>query len=168
MRFYNAYINLKAAQSVDSGFITKKIAKKMHEDEEQLWTLAEKEEEAEKELDAAERNSDIDKITEAQRDEIKDIEDAVNYSFNVIRDAVLVIHTELNELQELIAHDDVLKNSGFPREVADELEKMLNDEVDKIMSHLRKVTCEGTLLKRPSEENNDSDRQEPEPDEEQP
>jgi hypothetical protein len=139
MRLYNAYINLKAAEGVDSGFTAKRMAKQIEEEEKALWTLADQEEKDEEKLDQAERNSDIDQITLAEKREIKDIEDAVNYAFNVIRDAMLIIHTQLDELQELIKHDEVLKRSGFPEEVADELESMLSEESEKIVEHLRDI-----------------------------
>jgi len=142
MRLYNAYINLKAAESVESGFAAKKIAKKIEEEDKALWTLADDEEKQEAELDRAERDSDINAIIAAQRKEIEDIEDAVNYAFNVIRDAILVVHTELDELNELMMHDEVLKKSGFPEEVADQLEALLRDEVEKIVTHLREVSRE--------------------------
>jgi hypothetical protein len=139
MRLYNAYINIKAAEGVNSGFVTKKIASQIEEEKNALWTLAQDEEEAEEELDRAERDSDIDAIEKAEKREIKDIEDAVNYAFNVVREGVLLLHTQLDELNELIAQDEILKRSGFPEEMADELEKMLEAEVEKIITHLRKI-----------------------------
>jgi hypothetical protein len=42
-------------------------------------------------------------------------------------------------LNDLIAQDEVLKRSGFPEEMADELEKMLEGEVEKIITHLRNI-----------------------------
>jgi len=74
-----------------------------------------------------------------KKKEIKDIEDLVNQTFKVIREGIMVIHTQLDQLRKLMKEDEVLEDSGFPIEVADQLEEMLAGEIKKITSHLREM-----------------------------
>jgi hypothetical protein len=139
MRLYSAYINRKAAEEANSVFASQRFVQRIEKDGEKLWELAKREEKDDSELETAERDVKIDDIEREEREELQDIEDVANETFHIIRDAVLVVHTQLDELKKLVKEDEVLKQSGFPIEVADQLEKMLTSEITNIIAHLREM-----------------------------
>ncbi len=151
MRIYSAYISRLAAKNANSVFEPKRLVKKIYKDGESLWHLAEQEESDDGMIDSAEQHAAIPNIAEREKNEIKDIESLVNETFRIVRDAVILIHTQLAELKKLVEENEVLKQSGFPIEVADQIEEMLKKEIANIVSHLREMAADIQ-----SEDNNDS------------
>jgi hypothetical protein len=139
MRLYSAYLNRRAAQEADSVFEIEHRVKQIYKDGLPLWELAKKESEDDQDLEIAESTSEVPDITKQESDEINDIESVVNQAFKVIQEGVLLIHTELDQLKKLMKDDEVLRQSGFPIEVADQLEDMLKKEIVSITSHLREM-----------------------------
>ncbi len=140
MRLYSAYINRKAAEEVNSVFEAERYVKKIFKDGSNLWELAKKEENDENSFEKAQEDSQIPDMIEDEKKEIKDIEDLANNTFKVIRESILLIHTQLNELKKLMKENEILKKSGFPIEIADQLEEMLKKEIISITAHLREMT----------------------------
>ena len=139
MRLHSAYLNRQAAKDVNSIFETEHYVKKIYKEGDSLWELTKKEQQDDAELEEAEKDSEIQDIIREEKEEIKDIEDLANQTFKVIRDGVLLIHTQLDQLKSLMKEDEVLEASGFPIEVADQLEEMLQHEIKSITLHLRKM-----------------------------
>ena len=142
MALRTGYISRQAAREADSVFEPERFVKRIYKDGEPLWELAQREKSNGLKLEQAEQSVEISRIQEEEIEEIKDIESLINSTFNVIRDSMLLIHTQLAELKRLVAQDEDLKNSGFPIEVADQLEDMLIDEISRIVSHLRQMATE--------------------------
>jgi hypothetical protein len=140
MRLYSAYINRKAAEDANSVFASERYVQCINKDGAKLWELAKREQKDDAELETAERDVKINDIEREEREELQDIEDVANESFHIIRDAILVVHTQLDELKKLVKEDEVLKQSGFPIEVADQLEEMLKSEITNIIAHLREMS----------------------------
>jgi len=99
MRLYSAYISRRAAKEANSVFEAEHRVQKINRDGAELWELVKREVQDENDLDRAERDSQIEDIEREEHEELKDIEDVVNKTFRVIRDSVLVIHTQLDELK---------------------------------------------------------------------
>jgi len=142
MGMYSAYISRIAAKDAGSLFEPKRYVKKIYKDGEPLWELAKQEESDEAKLDQAEQKARIPAITEHEKQEIRDIESLVNETFKVLRDATLLMHTQLAELKNLVKEDEVLKQSGFPIEIADQLEDMLKREIANVIAHLREMAAD--------------------------
>lgn len=140
MRLFSAYISMHAARKADSLFETEHVAKEIEKDGQNMISLVKKESEDTALLDEAERSARITDISEIEKKEIHDITELVETTFTVIRDSILLMHSQLDELKELMRQDEYLKSSGFPIEVADELEEMLKKEIEKIVGHLREMT----------------------------
>lgn len=140
MRLYSAYINRQAARDADSVFEAEHLVKKIYKDGMPLWEIVKKEEQDDMELEEAEKNAQVNSIEKEEKEEIKDIEDLANQTFQVIREGVLLIHTQLDKLKRLMKEDEMLEDSGFPIEVANQLEEMLQKEITNITSHLREMS----------------------------
>jgi hypothetical protein len=142
MRLYSAYINRQAAKDANSVFEPERFVQLIENEGERLYELAKQERLDSKELETAERDAKISDIAREEREELQDIEDVANKAFSIIRDSMLLIHTQLDELKRLVKDDEVLKQSGFPIEVADQLEDMLKLEIGKIITHLREMQAD--------------------------
>jgi len=154
MRLHSAYLNRKAAQKVNSVFEAEMYVKKIYKDGVDLWELVKKEEDDDQNQEKAEEKSEITAIIKDEIKEIGDITDLVNQTFKVLRHSMLIIHTQLDQLKQLKKDDEVLEQSGFPIEVADQLEEMLSKEIQSIIKHLRDMQSDMT-----NEENNNSEAQ---------
>ncbi len=139
MRLFSAYINRQAAQDANSVFEAERIVKQIDQEDKVIFQLVRKESEDDAGLETAERNSRIDEIVSRQKTEIRDAQGLVSETFHIIRESVLLIHTQLDLLKRLMKDDERLESSGFPIEVADQLEEMLKKEIDSIVSHLRQM-----------------------------
>ncbi len=139
MRLFSAYLNRQAARDVNSVFEAQHDVEQISSEGKELFRLVKQEEQDETELEVAEKTSEINDIIREEKEQIQDIEGLVSYSFRIIREGVLLIHTQLDQLKKLIDEDKVLGESGFPIEVADQLEAMLHDETEKIVRHLREM-----------------------------
>ncbi len=142
MRLYSAYININAAKRADSVFQPELIVRKIYKDGKDLWELTELEKKDYEDITNAEKEEVVPKIEKEELEEIKDIEDLANRALNIIRDSILLIHTQLESLKKLAKENDVLKKSGFPIEVADEIEAMLKKEISNIIKHLREMAAD--------------------------
>ena len=139
MRLYSSFLNRQAARDANSVFEAEHYVRRIEHDDDVLFELVRKEVKDDKELLSAHEHARIQDIIREEREEIKDIEDLVNQAFKIIREGMLLIHTQLDKLNDLIKEDEVLEKSGFPIEVADQLEDMLKKEIVSIMTHLRKM-----------------------------
>jgi len=142
MRIRSLYISRKAAQDVNSIFEAMHIVKKIDRDGKELWEIVKREEKDDQELEIAERDAEIPDIIREEKEEIKDIEDLANQTFAVMREGLLLIHTQLDKLKKLMKEDEALEDSGFPIEVADQLENMLQREMSSIVQHLREMSSD--------------------------
>jgi len=142
MRLYSAYINMKAAKEAESVFEPDRYVKKIYVDGRDLWELSQLEKKDDREIDSAEAKAEIPAIIKEQKDEIKDIEDVANKAFTIIRDAMLLLHSQLDELKKLVREDEVLQQSGFPIEIANQLEEMMNHDIKKIVKHLHEMAAD--------------------------
>jgi len=153
MRLRSAYLNRQAARNANSVFEAEHEIKKLYRDGEPLWELVRREEKDDAELQEAEKDAEINDIAREEREEIKDIEDLANQTFKVLQEGVILIHTQLDKLRKLMKEDDILEHSGFPIEVADQLEEMLKQEMVSIVSHMRKLSEELDNSKTPDTDN---------------
>jgi len=142
MRLHSAFLNRQAAHDAKSVFAAEHEVKQIYRDGVPLWDIVKQEQQDDDQLAAAEQQAEIPDIIREEREEIKDIEDLANQAFKVIREGVLLIHTQLAQLRKLLKEDEVLRQCGFPIEVADKLEVMLKEEMVSIMFHLRQMSEE--------------------------
>lgn len=139
MRLYSAYLNRQAAKDASSIFEPEMYVKKIYKDGDNLWELVKKEELDNSELEQAEKNCEINDIIKEEKEEILDIESLTNQTFKIIREGILLIHTQLNQLKKIKKDDEILEQSGFPIEIANQLEDMLTKEIKNIASHLHEM-----------------------------
>jgi hypothetical protein len=154
MRLDSAYFNIQAAKDVNSIFQSEMQVKKIYKDGDGLWELIKKEEKDDIELDNAEKNSEINEIIKDEKQEIKDIESLANQTFKIIRDGILLIHTQLDKLKRIKKDDEILEHSGFPIEIANQLEEMLTKEIKIITSHLQDMNVSIQKEEKNAEEEN--------------
>ncbi len=139
MRLFSAYLNRQAARDVDSVFEAEHQVELINKDGKDMFQLVKSEKEDVYDMQAAEETREIPDVIREEKEQVQDINDIVNRSFQIIREGVMVIHTQLDILKRLKREDDILEQSGFPIEVADQLEEMLAEEIKKITRHLREM-----------------------------
>jgi len=160
MRFFSTYLSREAAKNVNSVFEAKHYVKKIDKQDDVLFELVKMEEKDNREFEIAQHNRKIQDMINEQKEEIKDVESLVNQTFIVLRNSMLLIHTQLDILKRLMKEDDVLEHSGFPIEIANQLEAMLKSEIVNIVTQLHqmgeKMQNDSNTAKDP-EHINDSD-----------
>jgi len=139
MRFFSTYLSREAAKNANSVFEAKHYVKKIDKQENALFELVKIEEKDNREFEIAQYNREIHDMINEQKEEIKDVEDLVNQTFIVLRNSMLLIHTQLDILKRLMKEDDVLEHSGFPIEIANQLEAMLKSEIVNIVAQLHQM-----------------------------